>query len=135
MKARDVLVGAIVLGLLVGGALWVRKSRLDKQALIVTTPTVEEKIEKSFNGLTIPEGVEKVELNDVSGGDGFGVATRTEVLADLPNLTSGTYQIWMDGKNLGKMRVAKGGWIFEGRLGGKKIEVKLGTNTLLEGSF
>lgn len=135
MKARDVVIGAIVLGILVGGALWIRKSRLDKQALTVTTPTVEEKISDTFNGLTIPAGVEKAELKDVAGTGGFGIATRTEVLADLPEPGTGTYQVYMDGRLLGKMRVAKGGWLFEGNISGSKIEIKLGDKTLLEGSF
>lgn len=132
MKFRDIVVGAIVLGLLVGGALWVRKSRLDRQALTVTTPTVEEKISETFNGLTIPEGTPRVELKDISGGGGFGIATRTEVLADLP---AGNYSVYMDGKLLGKMRVAKGGYLYEGKLGGRKIEVKEGNKVILEGSF
>lgn len=144
MKFRDIVIGAIVLGLLVGGALWIRNSRLNKQALTVTTPSIEEKIGETFNGLTIPEGVEKAELKDVSGGNGFGIATRTEVLADLPDPDRGEfYQAWIEKGDqkilLGKMRVAKGGYLIEydgARYPGyDKVVVTLGEKRILEGSF
>lgn len=144
MKARDIIIGAIVLGLLVGGALWVRKTRLDRQALKVTTPSVEEKISDTFNGLIVPEGVEKAELKDISGSGGFGIATRTEVLADLPDLSAGSfYQAWLEKDDqkvlLGKMRIAKGGYMIEYDSskypGYNKVVVSLGEKKILEGSF
>ncbi|MFI5241009.1 MAG: anti-sigma factor [Microgenomates group bacterium] len=121
MKTRDIVLGLIVLVALIGIVLWVRKVRIDKALkLSVTTPTIEEKVNKTFN-FSIPDDVEKKELKDVSGGNGFGIATKDMVLADLPDLDSGQiYQVWVekDGKvvSLGKMRVAKGGWIFEGSI-------------------
>lgn len=135
MRARDIVTGLIVLALLIGGIFWVKKARTQKEDLTVTTPTVEEKISDTFNGLEIPKDTEKAELKDVADGDGVGIATRTEVLADLPEPEAGNYQVYMNGKLLGKMRVAKGGWLFEGNISGTKIEVKLGDKTLLEGSF
>lgn len=135
MRARDIVTGLIILALLVGGIFWVKRTKTNKEALTVTTPTVEEKISDTFNGLEIPKDTEKTELKDVANSDGVGIATRTEVLADLPEPEAGNYQVYMDGKLLGKMRVAKGGWLFEGNISGTKIEVKLGDKTLLEGSF
>lgn len=144
MKFRDIVIGAIVLGILVGGALWIRKARLDKQALTVTTPTTEEKISDTFNGLTIPEGTQKAELRDVSGGNGFGIATRTEVLADLPEPPSGkVYQVRIEKGDqkvlLGTMRVAKGGYMLEYDSskypGYERVVVFSGEERILEGSF
>jgi len=134
VKLRDIVIGLIILVLVVTLVVY-RRNKAAKLSLPLPTPTVEQRISDTFNGLTIPEDVEKIELNDVSGGDGFGIATRTEVLADLPDLDSGYYQVYMDGKFLGKMRVAKGGFLFEGRLDGNKVEVRSGEKTILEGSF
>ena len=141
MRTKDIVVGLIVLGVLVGGVLWFRKARIEKQRqMVVETPSVEEQIKKTFNGLEIPEDVEKAELKDVSGGDGVGIAPRDTVLADLPDLKSNeTYEVWVErnGKQvmLGKMRIAKGGFLYEGKIDGEKILVKLGGKTVLEGSF
>lgn len=148
MRTRDILVGLIVLAVLVGGILWIRKVRLDRQSkMAVVTPTVEEQISETFNGLEIPADVEKAELKDTSGGDGIGIATRDMILADLPDPESGYfYQVWVErGGNLvslGKMRVAKGGFLFEGKILDQKVVVsrekafdnKVETK-LLEGSF
>ena len=141
MRTKDIVVGLIVVGVLVGGVLWYRKARIEKQRLmVVETPSVEEQIKKTFNGLEIPEDVEKAELKDVSGGDGVGIATRDTVLADLPDLgSSEAYEVWVErsGKQvmLGKMRIAKGGFLYEGEVDGEKVLVKLAGKTVLEGSF
>lgn len=128
MKTRDVVLGLIVLVILILGVFWIRKVRNDRalKLEVTPTPTTEERISDSFNGLTIPTDTKKAELNDVSGGDGFGVATEDMVLADLSDPEAGYfYQVWLekDGKltSLGKMRVAKGGWLLEGNISGKVI--------------
>ena len=136
MRTRDIVTGLIVLALIVGGIFWVKKTKTQKEALTVTTPGVEEKILDTFNGLTIPRDTEKTELKDVSGGNGAGIATREMVLADLPDPTdSQYYQVWVDGKLLGTMRIAKGGFLFEGKVEGKTVQIKLGSRVILEGSF
>ena len=66
----------------------------------LATPGIEEQIEQKFGGLDIPEDVEKIELKNVSGDDGMGIATRNEILADLPDLgrgreLSGTAWQWL----------------------------------------
>lgn len=75
----------------------------------------------------------------------MGIATRTEVLADLPGLANGQfYQVRLQNINgkevlLGNLRQAKGGWILEYNSvkfpGYNKVIVTLGTKHILEGSF
>lgn len=134
MKFRDIVTGLIVIVVLVAIVLWVRKARIDKanRLLVTPPPTVEEKITNSFNNFTIPDDVDKKELSDVRGGDGFGIATNNMVLADLPDPESGYfYQAWVEkdgvSYSLGKLRMAKGGWIFEGNVpsGYQKVTVSL----------
>ncbi len=145
-KNRDVVIGLSVLVVLITAAFLIKNS-LNKKALIVAmpTPSIEQKLEKNFPGLTIPDDVEKVELKDVSGGEAFGVATKSEILANLPDLQNGqVYKGWLEnseGKTvlLGNFRVAKAGWILEYKAsdypGYNKIIVTLGDKHLLEGSF
>lgn len=127
MKGRDIVIGIVVIVLLVALVLWVRKMRIEKgQDLVVETPTVEEKVSQTFNGFTIPADVEKVELSDTTGGNSFGVATPDMVLADLPDPEAGYfYQVWVekDGNltSKGKMRIAKGGYLFEGNMSDKVV--------------
>lgn len=137
MRTKDIVTGLIVLAIIVAGVFWFRRSRQEKQnVLTLPTPNAQEQIKKTFNGLTIPENTEKTDLKDVSGGNGVGIATRDMVLADLPEPKTGTYyKVWVDGKLLGTMRVAKGGFLFEGKVEGKKVQVKLGEKLILEGSF
>ncbi len=123
MKARDIALGLLILVLLIGSVLWIRKVRIEREnnLKLEEVPTTEERISKTFNNFNIPNDVEKKELKDVSGGNNFGIATQDMVLVDLPEPEEGEfYQVWVerDGTlySLGKMRMAKGGWIFEGRV-------------------
>ena len=136
MKTRDIVIGFIVLVVLIVAVLWIRSARNKKTAnLPSATPNISDQISKTFN-FQVPAGVAKAELKDVSGGNGSGIATRDTVLADLPNPMAGKYyQVFVDGKLLGTMRSAKGGWIFDGNISGQKVEIKLGSTTILEGSF
>ena len=122
---RDIVIGLIILAAVIGLILWFRKSSLTKKVVPTPTPSAEEKIERTFN-LTIPDNLERADLRDVAGKKGTGLATRSyengkftfTVLANLPDLTSGGfYQVWLikDGTNLslGKMRIAKGGYLLE----------------------
>lgn len=122
---RDIVIGIIILAAVVGLILWFRKTSLTRRAVPTPTPSAEEKIERTFN-LTIPDNLERADLKDVTGQGGMGLATRSfeggkftlTVLANLPDPTSGIfYQVWLvkDGTNLslGKMRIAKGGYLLE----------------------
>jgi hypothetical protein len=89
--------------------------------------------------------VERANLTDVTGGSSIGVATRTEVVANLPDLTGGrVYQVLLEnaaGKtvNLGTMRVSKSGWLLqynsEKYPGYNKVIVASENVHILEGSF
>ncbi|MFZ5933200.1 MAG: anti-sigma factor [Patescibacteria group bacterium] len=128
MRTRDIVIGLIILALTAGAIVWVRRPKAPQPT---PTPSIEEKIEKTFN-FEIPEDVDRAELKDVSGGTGSGIATRKyengkfshTVLADLLDPTPGTfYEGWLvRGKegdanfasiSTGALRVAKGGYILE----------------------
>lgn len=130
MKARDIVIGLIILALLAVAIVAIRRSRAPKP-LPTQTPSIEDKLEKSFN-FEIPEDMERADLTDVSGGTGSGIATRKyesglfshAILADLPDPESGSfYEGWLvRGKekdadyayiSTGKMRLAKGGYLLE----------------------
>lgn len=131
---RDLVIGLVIIGGILGLIFW---SRRNEVKVSVTSPTatpqiVEENLERSFN-VTIPDNLEKTSLNDLTGGDSAALATHNKfenstyeftVLADLPDPASGFfYQVWLTrGKtgdanfatiSLGKMRLAKGGWLLE----------------------
>lgn len=164
MKARDIVIGLVILAVLATSIVVIRRARAPK-TVPTSTPSVEQKLEKSFN-FEIPDDVERAELKDVSGGTGSGIATRKyeagrfshTVLADLPDPAAGTfYEGWLvRGKegdsnfayiSTGKLRVAKGGFLLEFESGKdyseykgvvvtleKVNDVKPETHTL-EGSF
>lgn len=123
MKKRDIVIGFVILAVLAGIIYWVRRP-VDKLK-VPSTPSVEEKIEGVFN-IEIPEDAEKAQLEDVTGGDASGIATRSYedgrfthvVLADLPDPEVGSfYEAWLvRGNNFvstGKLRIAKGGYLLE----------------------
>ncbi len=129
---KDLIIGAVILVGLLIVIIWSRRN----QELAISTPTPfptisEEELEKDFN-LDIPDNIDKANLSDVSGGTGLGLATRdfanstftVTVLGDLPEPQAGYfYQAWAVRGNegqtnyaqvsLGKMRVAKGGWLLD----------------------
>jgi len=116
IQKRDVLVGLVIAASLVVAILLLVKPA-KKTLISIPTPNPSERVENRFN-IDIPENVEKTDLVDVSGGTGGGIATRSEILADLPDPEKGkVYQAWLekDGKlvSLGQLRMAKGGWLTE----------------------
>ncbi len=146
MKARDIVIGLIVLVVLISAAFLIKKS-LNKKAVVTVLPrvTVQQKVENTFPGLTIPTDGPKAELKDVSGGESFGIATNTEVLANLPEAPAGkTYKVWLENSQsqtilLGDLRLAKGGYLIEynsaSYQGYNKIIITLDNVHILEGSF
>lgn len=146
MKSRDFIIGFIVLVILVAGVLWFYKYRnVSTSNLPIETPNIVSKINTAFPNLTIPEGVERIELKDVTGGQNIGVATRSEIVANLPDLANGKfYQAWLEnseGKTLllGNLKTSKSGWILSYTAskypGYNKVIVKQGDMRILEGSF
>lgn len=108
------------------------------------TPSVEDQLKEKLNGLVIPDDAEKIELKNVSGGEGMGIATSTEVVADLPEPPAGqTYQVLLGNGTktilLGSLRQAKGGYILEYNLSKypeyNQIIVVRGLQHILEGTF
>lgn len=94
--------------------------------------------------MTIPEDAEKIELKNVSGGEGIGIATRSEILADLPPPGKGeSYQVHLSNGSktilLGAMRLAKGGFMIEYDSskypGYNQVIISKGSVRILEGSF
>lgn len=128
-RARDVITGFIVLLVIIVGVVWIFKYRNKiKEVLPVPTPSIVQKIQDKFTGFNIPDNVDKKELKDITGGSAMGVVTETEVLADLPEVSSSEfYQVWDISNDklvsLGKMRMAKGGYLYEGNIKDKKIVV------------
>ncbi len=145
MKTRDILVAFIVIVVIVAGVLVIKnRSKVSPKVNPTATPSIQTQIESKFKGLVIPADAEKVELKDVSGGSGMGIATRSEILADLPTLSGGQfYQAWLGngGKTvfLGNLKMAKGGWILNYNSsvypGYDKVTVTAGGKHILEGSF
>ena|SRR3989344_838575 len=116
---RDILVGFVIVIVIVLGVLLFKKLKTPK---VLPTPIPQEisfknDLEDSFN-FYIPDNVKTVELKDISGGNGRGIATSTDILADIQDPASSYfYQAWLEdnGKfvSLGKLRTAKGGWLLE----------------------
>lgn len=144
VKARDVVIGLIVLVILITGALYIRNSRKAKtSSLPVSTPNISQVVKNTFPN--IPEGVERANLSDISGGNSIGVATKTEIVANLPELGSGKfYQVLLSNSSgktvvLGNMKISKSGYILEYSSNRypdyNKVVVVQGSTHILEGSF
>jgi len=116
---KDVLIGFIIIAIIIGGALYYKKLRNPKTLSLPTpTPiTFQKDIEESFK-YDIPDNIGSIELKDVSGGNGRGIATAKEVLADIDDpMSNYFYQGWLEKEgnliSLGKLEVVKGGWLLE----------------------
>lgn len=146
MKSRDVLIGFIALVILIGGVVWLYRNRNTASSEVpIATPDIVERINTAFPGLNIPEGTSRANLKDVSGGESVGVATKTEIVANLPTPQTGqSYKAVLEnpeGKTitLGTMRISKSGWIIgydaSKYPGYDKVTIFSGETKLLEGSF
>lgn len=130
MKTRDIVIGAIVLVVLISGVLIIKRAKNRAALLPTPTPSIQERVQKTFNGLVIPTDRENTDLTAVGGAEGIGVASRKysggtysiTVMADLPEPKSGYfYQAWIvrgstgDSDfsyiSTGALRLAKGGYI------------------------
>jgi hypothetical protein len=162
MNRNDIVMGAIILAVMAGGFLLLRNNQtptIEVEPTPSTLETLEDQIENNFK-VDVPDNAEKAELKDLNGGDGSGLATRlfennrfsATLLVDLPEpAVGGFYQGWLsDGetfKSLGRLRVAKGGYMvdFSGAqnldefseviVSEEKASVSTPTNIVLEGSF
>ena len=145
MRAKNIFAAFIVVVAVVAGVLLIKnRAKVSQKPSPTPTPSIQQQILNKFNGLVVPQDQESIELKDVSGGSGMGLATRSEILADLPSLPNGeAYQAWLEnnGKTvlLGTFKLAKGGWILSYNSsaypGYDKVIVAVGTKHILEGSF
>ncbi len=153
MGRKEVFVGLFVILVILGVIFGVKKARDSKvKPLNIPTPIETQELESKFN-LTIPDDVEKINLQVASGFEGMGVATRKFVngvfshiiIADLPEPASGNYQSWLikdDNTKIptGTLKLAKGGYLLDftsntNYSNYKKVEVKLGDKIVMTGSF
>ena len=146
VKGRDVLATFVVIVVIIAGVLILKnRAKIAQKVSPTATPSVQQQIQNKFNGLTIPKGEPSIDLKDVSRGSGMGIATKSEILADLPDLPQGQiYQGYLEnsfGKTalLGTLKSEKGGWILNydsGKFPGyNKVIVAVGAKHILEGSF
>jgi len=143
MKSRDVVIGFVFLVILIAGVLWIFKFKNIKTPNTpAPTPNIVSRINNAFPDLKIPDGVERANLADVTGGNNVGVATRTEIVANLPS--GQVYTVWLENTggekiNLGPLRVSKSGWILNYSStkysGYNKVIITQGSTSILEGSF
>lgn len=125
MKIRDVVIGLVVLVALIAGALYLKAKKGQSNVVPAPTPNFSQ-VESKFPGLTVPVDADRISLSDVTGGNGIGEAWRTfqngqfnlTVMANLPDPKVGYfYQGWIVKDStylsLGKLKVAKGGYISE----------------------
>lgn len=129
---KERLIGLAVILLIVGGVLLVRNR--GRQKLEEVVPAGQAEIEGEVSelakqmGVVLPEDTDKIELKDVTGREGRGVATRKfsegvfthSVLAALPDPEVGTwYEGWLVRPDpfavvyTGKLKMAKGGWVVD----------------------
>lgn len=143
MKSRDVIIGFVFLVILIAGVLFIFKNKNVKTSkLAIQTPNIVSRINTTFPNFKIPEGVERANLTDINGGNNIGIATRTEIVANLPE--GQIYNVWLvkdsnEKINLGQMKMSKSGWLFNYLSskypGYNKIVITDGKTSLLEGSF
>lgn len=153
MGRKEVFVGLFVVLVILGIVFGVKKARDSKvKPLNIPTSVETQELESKFN-LTIPDDVEKINLQVAFGFEGVGVATRKFangvfshiIIADLPEPASGSYQSWLikdDNTKIptGTLRLAKGGYLLDftsniNYSDYKKVEVKLSDKIVMTGSF
>jgi len=146
VRGRDVFAVFVVIVIIIAAVLVIRgRMKTAKLTVPSATPSIQQQIQNKFNGLTIPQGQPSIDLKDVSGGSGMGIATRSEILADLPDLSRGqVYQGYLQNSSgklvlLGDLKSEKGGWVLNydsGKFPGyNKVIVAVGAKHILEGSF
>lgn len=115
---KDVVTGFVIIFIIIAGVYFYKYLNNKEAPVSVTSPASFE-FKKEFSDsfkIEIPDGVNSVELKDISGGDGRGIATETEILVDADDpATNEYYEAWLEKDNklvsLGKLQMAKGGWL------------------------
>lgn len=130
-KERWIAVALILL--IIGGVVYLRgrnKAKISEQQEVGEGVEIEDKASEfaKMLGVTLPDDVEKISLNDVTGGASTGIATRKaeankfvhSVLAALPDPEKGYwYEGWLVREDpfavmyTGRLTMAKGGWVLD----------------------
>ena len=164
-KQQWLSIAAVVLVIGGLGYFLFRQSQQSEEPVIETADEVaSERADELIDQMNfeIPEDAERVNLRDVSGSSGAGVATRMgeegemelSILAALPEIEEGEkYEAYLVGEGdeneiyLGELRQAKGGWMLEYQSSSdvsgynavkvthEKVDDKTSEETVLEGSF
>lgn len=128
-KTRDVLVGVAVLIIFILIAIFLIRRNPNTSVSDLNSPlptpvsAFQQNLQNNF-GITVPSSALKSDLKDVTGANQIGLVTLDKtsgnniytVIANLENPASGYfYQAWLvngnDTISLGKLVVAKGGWL------------------------
>lgn len=117
---KDVVIGLVIIVVLVASFFVYKKFKNNPKSLETPIP-VSVEYKKSFEDtfkIDIPDNENAIELKDVNGGNSRGIATEREILIDADDPESGYfYQAWLENdgnlKSLGKLKMAKGGWLIE----------------------
>lgn len=153
MGRKRLFAGLFVILVIFGIVYGIKRAKDSRvQPLTISTPIAVQNLQDRFN-IVVPDDVEKISLDVMFGFEGVGIATRKYadgtfshiVIADLPEPASGNYQAWLikDDRtkiSTGALKFAKGGYLMEFTSNTdysdyKKVEVRLGTATVLSGSF
>lgn len=118
---KDIIIGFIIIVVVIIGAYTFKRIKNSK-----VTPaskpspvsiTFKKELEDNFK-TNIPDNTNSIELKDISGGNGRGLATNKEILADIEDPTQGYfYEAWLENNgqliSLGKLQPVKGGWLLD----------------------
>lgn len=118
---KDIIIGFVIIAIIVFGAFMLKKSKTPKPIASSSPVSINYKkeLENNFK-YTIPEDANSVELKDISNGNGRGIATEKEILADIDDPAQGYYyEGWIEDTSngnktsIGKLQLVKGGWFLE----------------------
>lgn len=128
-RTRNVLIGVVFVIVIILVTIFLVRRRGSEKLITVNSPlptpvsTFQENLKENF-GITVPVSATKADLHDVSGGNQAGIVTKDSengqsvytVIANLEDPNPGYfYQAWVvkdsDYVSLGKLELAKGGWM------------------------
>ncbi len=124
-RARNVLVGIVIIIIIILVAVFFIRRQQSLNIITVASPlptlpsTYQQDLQNNF-GITVPSDAKKADLRDVTGNNQMGLVTLEKqnytVIANLEDPTPPYfYQAWLvkdnDIVSLGKLDIAKGGWM------------------------
>lgn len=118
---KDIIIGFVIIAVVIISAYAFKRIKTSKVTVAPTSSpvsiTFKKELEDNFK-TNIPDNSNTIELKDISGGNGRGLATDKEILADIEDPTQGYfYEAWLENNgqliSLGKLQSAKGGWLLD----------------------